>query len=145
VERVPARTSNDLIKKGYSDEEVIFIYELALQGLENGQIRWAATLLHGLVEVAPDFCPAWIARSYTFMYEKDYDQAVFCSRQALRIQPANPAALLYLVSCMLTLDDYNSAGTYLGEVSELIEAGRVTDTRLVRLFRMLLARFQNRG
>jgi len=144
VDRRPALSSNEGTRSGYSDEEVIFIYELALQGLENGQIRWAGTLVQGLVEVAPDYAPGWIARAYVYMYEKDYDRAVFCARQALRIQPTNPIALLYLVSCLLVLGDYNSAGTYLGEVSELIEAGKITDSKLIRLFRMLLARFQSR-
>ncbi len=133
-----------LLQKEYSEEEIALLYELARFYLENGQLKSAESILEGLVAVAPDFAQAWLARSYLHILSGDFDAAIFCSRQALRIQPDFAEANLYLATCFLRIEDFHSAGTHLGEVAELIESGRAMNKDLQRMYRMQLARFQGR-
>lgn len=133
-----------LMKKEYSDEEISLLYELARFQLENGQLKSAESVLEGILAVAPDYSRAWLARSYLHILSKDYDAAIFCARQALRIQPDFVAANLYLATCFLRIEDYHSAGTQLGEVAEFVEGGKITDRNILRMYRMQLARFQGR-
>jgi hypothetical protein len=57
------------------------------------------------------------------------------------MQPDSAAAMMLLVTAALTLGDMGTAGTYLGEVSDLVEQGRIADPNLLRLFKMQMARF----
>jgi hypothetical protein len=56
-----------------------------------------------------------------------------------------PEAMLYLVAIALTMGDLSTAGTYLGEVREAIEAGTISNQHIVRFYKMQLARYQARG
>lgn len=132
------------IKSAYSSEELVLLYSIARIGLESGQLGWAQTVLHGIVEVEPSHEAAWLGLSYVYLFEKDFDKAAFAARQALRINPYSSQALLYLSSIFISLGDLNAAGTHLGEISEQIEGGRVSNNEIIRLFRAQLARYQNR-
>ena len=57
----PIRTSGELPKRGYSEEEVSHMYGLARLHLENGNIRGAESIFTGLREIAPDFAPAHLS------------------------------------------------------------------------------------
>ncbi|MCB0334017.1 MAG: hypothetical protein KDD55_10995 [Bdellovibrionales bacterium] len=138
------RSSSEVLRKGYSDEEVSSIYELARLHLENGQLAKGEAILDGLVEVSPDFAPAWLAKCYLSLMAQNLDKALFSARQALRIQPDFVEAILFLVACLMSVGDFNSAGTHLGEVGERIEAGMVTDPEVIRLYKAQLIRFQNK-
>ncbi len=138
------RSSSEVLRKGYSDEEVSSIYELARLHLENGQLAKGEAILDGLVEVSPDFAPAWLAKSYLSLVGQDLDKSLFAARQALRIEPDFAEAMLFLVSCLMSVGDFNSAGTHLGEVGERVEAGMVTDPDVIRLYKAQLIRFQNK-
>ena len=130
------------VSSGYSKDEISHLYELGRFTLENGELRRAESVFLGLNHVAPDFAPAWLGMAYIHIHDKNWDEAIHCSRQALRIQPDSNEAMLYLVACLLTTGDYNSAGTYLGEVGERIEIGQVSNSAVIRFFRAQLARFQ---
>ena len=138
------RSATEIAKKGYSDEEVASIFQLARLFAENGNVRQSEVLALGLNETAPEFAPAWLLRSYLHIQDKDFDKAVFAARQALRIDPNMVEALVFLVSCFLTLGDFHSAGTHLGEIGERIDGGSVNDSRISRLYESQLVRFQNR-
>lgn len=138
------RQASEVLKRGYSDEEIANIYELGRLSLENGNLRRAEAILGGLVEVAPDFACAWLGMSYIHIQNQDYEAALQTTRQALKIDPNFNQATLYLVACLLTTGDYSSAGTYLGELGELIESGGMDDPSMVRFYRTQLARYQNR-
>jgi Tfp pilus assembly protein PilF len=138
------RTTSDVLKRGYSDEEIANIYELGRLSLENGNLRRAEAIMSGLTEVAPDFSCAWLGMSYIHIQNGDVDAALQTTRQALKIDPNFKEALLYLVSCLLTTGDYSSAGTYLGEIGELIESGSLDDPGMIRFFKTQLARYQTR-
>lgn len=138
------RSPSEVLKRGYADEEIGHIYELGRLCLENGDIRRAEVILTGVTEIAPEFAPAWLGMAYVHIQNKNYDDAVFAARQALRLDPEFTEALLYLVACLLTIGDHTAAGTYLGEVGEKIESGAVTHPNLVRFYKGQLARYQNR-
>jgi len=106
-ELIPAGQS-ELIGRGYSEEEVAHIYELGRLSLENGQLRSAKVIMSGLNEVAPDYAPAWLAMSYVFIVENDFDKAVFSARQALRINPSLTEATLYLAACLISTGELAS-------------------------------------
>lgn len=138
------RSPSEILKRGYSDEEIANIYELGRLSLENGNLRRAEAILVGLVEVAPDFASAWLGMSYIHIQNRDFEAALQTTRQALKIDPNFHQATLYLIACLLTTGDYSSAGTYLGELGELIESGGLDDPGMLRFYRTQLARYQTR-
>lgn len=138
------RSPSEVLKRGYSDEEIAHLYELGRFFLENGDLRRAEVLLSGITEVAPDFGPGWLGMAYIQLQSKNIDGAVFSARQALRVEPEMVEALLYLATCLLTTGDLNAAGTYLGEVGEMIDSGTVDDANVIRFYKAQLARFQSR-
>ncbi len=137
-------TNVETSRRGYSDEEIDSIYELARFSAENGDLRRAEVILSGLVEVAPDFAPAWLGMSYLHVQNQSFEAAANAAKNALRINPQMVEAELFLAACQLTLGDYNAAGTLLGEVQEKIEEGQVDNPNVVRFFRMQMARYENR-
>jgi len=138
------RSPSEVLKRGYSDEEIAAIYDRARLWLESGDLRRSESLLVGINEIAPDHAPAWLAMSYIHIMNRSYDSAIFCARQALRLDPNMTSAMVFLVVTLMTTGDVNSAGTYLGELREKIESGSNEDANLVRLVKMQLARFETR-
>lgn len=70
--------------------------------------------------------------------------ALDAARRVLKLQPDSAAAMMLVVTTALTLGDASTAGTYLGEVGEMIDQGGIVDPHLLRLFRMQMSRY-NRG
>jgi len=137
-------SSTDVTRTTYSKEELVDIYALAKLSLESGQLKRAEIITLGLTAVAPDFLPGWLARSVMHASSGNIEAALEAARRALRIQPDSAAAMMLVVTTALTLGDASTAGTYLGEVGDLIEQGRIADPHLLRLFRMQMSRY-NRG
>ena len=131
--------------RGYSTEETVDIYELGRMWLETGQHRKAESLMIGLNEVAPEFAPAWMGSAILRALASDFEGALSAAKHALRLEPDNSEAMLFVVSLSLSLGDVSTAGTYLGEVSERIDQGLVTNPHTVRLFKMQMSRFKSRG
>jgi len=138
------RTPTEPSKRGYSRDELEQIYELAKACLEIGQLRRAEILFNGLNEVSQDFGPAWLGTCYVQILHRNYDLATTAAQQALRCDPESTEAMVYLAAVFLTSGDFNSAGTYLGEVGERIEMGKVRNPHTVRAYKMQLARYQSR-
>ena len=134
----------DAQKRGYSDEELTHLYELGRFSLENGDIRRAEAILIGVSEIAPSFVPAWLGLCAIHHHNQKYDAALSSARQAIKGDPDSIEAMLYLICSLLTTGDFNSAGSYLGEVGERIEAGRGDNPYLLRFYKAQLARYQNR-
>ena len=140
-----ARKQGDVVRRNYTDEEVLDIYALGKLWLDTGQHKRAESIMSGLNEVAPDFAPAWLGTSYLKLTNGDYDDALRAAKSALRINPDSAEAMLYVVALSLTLGDASTAGTYLGEVGESIEQEKVSNQHVARFFKMQLARYQNRS
>ena len=96
-------------------------------------------------EVAPDFAPAWLGSAFLRSVSGNYDGALFAIQTALRIEPESTEGMLYLVAVSMTVGDVSTAGTYLGEVGEAIEQGKVANQNVIRFYKMQLARYQARG
>ncbi|NLF25378.1 MAG: tetratricopeptide repeat protein [Deltaproteobacteria bacterium] len=135
---------SELLKRGYSEDEISHIYELGRLFLENGEVRRAEAIFQGLTEIAPEFPAGWLGLSYVGIQNKNLDDAIFAARQALRLDPEFNEALLYLVCCLLSIGDYTTAGTYLGELGEKIEGGAITHPNMIRFYKAQLMRYQNR-
>ena len=54
------RATSEIVKRGYSNEELSHIFALARLHIESGALKAAETVLSGLNEVAPDFSPGWL-------------------------------------------------------------------------------------
>ena len=132
-------------KRGYSEEELANIYQLARLFIETGNLLRAETVVLGLISVAPDFSPAWLANAYIQAMRQDYAAAAQSAREVLRIEEISVEARLFLAICALNSSDYNSAGTHLGEVSDLIQAGQLNDAAVIRLYKIQMARFEGRA
>jgi hypothetical protein len=139
-----ANSAPEPLKRSYSDEEISHIYELARFLLENGDLHRAEPIFLGLVEVAPQFAPAWLGLAYLQLFNRNFEAAVNSSRHALKLNSELLPAMLFLIAALLCVDDHNSAGTYLGEFREKIDSGEVSDPQLIRFYRGQLARYQAR-
>lgn len=139
------RVPSEILKRGYSDDEVANIYELGRFLLENGDLRRAEAIFAGLVDLLPDFSPAWLGMAYLKAQGQDFEAAVQLLRSCLRISPQSKEAMLMLVACVLCTGDVSTAGTYLGEIGDLIESGELDDPSLIRFYKMQLARYQTRA
>lgn len=144
MDQVRKRVPSEVLKRGYSDEELGHIYELARLMLENGDVHKAEGILHGINQIAPDYAAAWLGMTYVHFVNNNTESAVLAARLALKADPSMSQALLALIAGLMSLGDYNSAGTHLGEVGEKIESGVVDDPRVIRFYRAQLARYQSR-
>jgi len=138
------RPNTEGAKRGYSDEELNHIYELGRFCLENGDFRRAEVILSGLNDVAPEYSPAWLGTCCVQNSNKNYESAVVAAKQALRAEPESIEAMLFLSCSLLTIKDFNAAGSYLGEVGERLEGGSLKSPNLLRFYKAQLARYQNR-
>lgn len=140
----PDVSSLELTKGGYSDDEVAQIYELGRFFIENGDLRRAEVIMHGLTQVAPEYVPGWLAVCCVQYQSGNLDAALSSAQQAHRLAPQMPEALLFLIVCLLSAQDLNAAGTHLGTVGEMIDAGSVQNPLIIRFYRGQIARFQSR-
>ena len=140
-----SKLQSTILKKGYSIEEVEGFYALGKLYLETGNIHQASSIFDGLVETFPDFFPALLAQSVTSLIDSDYTEAIQSAQRVLDAEPQLIEGLLLLVIGMLRTENYNSAGTYLGEVRELLESGSIKEENLIRLYKMLLAQYKFRS
>lgn len=125
----------------YSKEQLHDMYGLAKMLLETGHFRRADNVVSGLVSVAPDFSHGWLASAVVGIALGRIERARDHAQQALRVRGDMAEAMLVLVVSSLTLGDYATAGTFLGELRDLIEAGVVSDPNTIRLFRMQMVRY----
>ena len=139
-----AQVLPELRRKGYALEEIDTIFELGKLYLKSGNIKAAENIMQGLISVMPDYLPAWLGLSYIHAINNDHDAALFAARQAVRIDANSSLAQLYLVSALLTVGDYNSAGTYLGELNDKIENGLIDNSFEIRFYKTQLLRYQSR-
>jgi hypothetical protein len=131
----------DTARAVYSKEEQIDIYALAKMNLETGHCRRSEVILKGLTTVVPEFLPAWLALSVAQASLGNFEGAHDSARHALKLQPDSPGAMILIVATSLTMGDQSTAGTYLGELKDLIEQGIVNDPNLIRLFKMQMVRY----
>lgn len=131
----------ETVRSSYSKEELVDMYALAKMSLETGQIKRAEVITQGLTTVAPDFVPGWLALSVVSASLGNIEHSLEAARKALKIQPDSAPAMMLIVTTAMTLGDAGTAGTYLGEVKEMIEQGRVSDPNIIRLFRMQMVRY----
>ena len=138
------RRLSDVLKRGYSDEELGHIYELGRLSLEAGNVRRAEVVFAGLTAVAPEYEPAWLGLSTVFLYEKNYEEALRAARQAMAVNVDSVEAILLLITCLLSTGDYTNAGMYLGEVGERLARVSSANPNVARFYRAQLARYQTR-
>ena len=136
------RTQSEILKKGYSDEEVLCIFELGRLYIEIGEFVKAEEIFLGLIEIAPQYTPAWLGISYIEVSRKKYESAIKYLIQALSLNKDSIEVQIFLIVCTLSTKDFQSAGTYLGEVQEKIESFGVQDINYKNLYKSQLARFQ---
>lgn len=146
MSNIPNKSQNlpESKRRGYSLDEIDAIYELGRLHLSSGNIQAAEHIMQGLVSIVPDYAPAWLGLSYINGMNHNHDAALFAARQAVRIEISSTEAQLFLIACLLTVEDYNTAGTYLGEVGDRIDSGSVDNSYLIRFFKSQLVRYQNR-
>jgi Tfp pilus assembly protein PilF len=128
-------------RSSYSKEELVDMYALAKMFLETGQIKRAEVIARGLTTVAPEFVPGWLAWSVVSASLGNIEAAFEAARKALKYQSDSAAAMMLIVTTAMTLGDLSTAGTYLGEVKEMIDQGSISDPNVLRLYRMQMARY----
>jgi hypothetical protein len=140
-----AHLRSEVLKKGYSLEQIESIYALGQLYLETGNLRQASVIFDGLIHLVPNLAPASIGQAIIALFERDFMQGAAAARRASESDSQVAEATLLLVIAMFGLGDYNSAGTYLGEIREAMESGIEFDKNVVRVYRMLLARYRSRA
>jgi len=137
------RRLSDVLKRGYSDAEIDHIYELGRFHLENGNMASAEPLMQGITVVAPEYVPAWLGLCYIHLLQGNQDSAMNTARHALRLDQNSIEASLFLITCLLSIGDFTSAGALLGEVADRLERGEGS-VNLKRYYRAQLARYERR-
>lgn len=138
-------SSPPLPRASYSQEEILDIYALGRMWLETGQLRRAEVVMHGLNMVAPEFVPGWLGTAFVQGALGKIDAMREVARKVLRLEPESAEGMMFLVMAALTSHDVTTAGTFLGEIGDLIDQGKAKDPNLIRLFKMQMARYQGRA
>lgn len=138
------RLQLEVLKRGYSLDEIEHIYALGRIYLETGNLRQASLIFDGLADIVPTFSPAALAQTVIALFEGNYVKGMEAAKRAQSSSGPSIEATLLLVIALFGLEDYNSAGTHLGEVREAIEAGTLREKHLVRVYKMLLTRYRSR-
>ncbi|MCB0328874.1 MAG: hypothetical protein KDD70_04405 [Bdellovibrionales bacterium] len=137
------RSDTSLVRQGYSTNELQALYALSRSYVTGGQLGLAERIAKGLVAVAPEFAQAWLILAYTALMREDYNEAIFSARQTLRIIPTSTEALLFLVISYFQADDFQTGGTYLGEVADLIRSEAIKP-EVKKLYDSQVIRFEER-
>jgi predicted Zn-dependent protease len=130
------------LRSSYSKEELVDMYALAKMFLETGQIKRAEVIAQGLTLVAPEFVPGWLALSVVSASLGNVEASLEAARKALKYQPDSASAMMLIATTAMTTGDVGTAGTYLGEIKELVDQGSISDPNLLRLYRMQMARYE---
>lgn len=141
------RRPSELLKRGYSSDELSDIVALGRHLLKVGELSPAEAIARGLVTVAPDFIPGWLLLSVVRAMSGDIGEGINAAKQALQIEPESVEALLLFVSGLINEKDFAAAGAYLGEVGDIIarQSGKTTiPSEVSRFYKSQLARYQNR-
>lgn len=137
------RSERGVIKHGYSLQELTALYDIGRSLILSGELAKAELIANGLGVVGVDFSHGWLLQAYVAMMREDFDRSIFCARQALRVEPKLPEALLILVISYFNLQDFQTGGTYLGEVADLLSTTDLTpDIR--KIYETQVIRFQKR-
>lgn len=131
-------------RSSYSADEIVDIYALGKMWLETGQVKKAEVIMQGLNCVAPEFLAGWLGMSVVQSTLGNIEGALAAAQRALKVDPQSAQAMLCVVVASLNMNDMSTAGTFLGEVGELIDAQSVTDPNVARLYKMQLARYQSK-
>jgi hypothetical protein len=135
------RSPSEILKRGYSDDEIGHLYALARFFLEIGSLQKSESLLKGITEIAPDHIPSKLGLAYLSLIRSQLEEVVRLTRQVLDQSPTSALAMLYLVIASLSRSDLQTAGTYLGEIGDLIAEGMVDDGQLERIYRAQMVRY----
>ena len=136
------RTLSTALKRGYSENELAHMYELARFLLETGGIEDGTVILKGINAVAPNYVPALLALCHVHVISKNHTKALQLASRAVELEPESVDARLFLISAHLLVRDLQTAGTMLGEVGEAIESGINISSAALRLYRAHRARFE---
>lgn len=138
------RSLPELPARGYSVDELEALYALGRHYIEIGKFFSAKNIFSGLIVVAPDFIKGWLGMAVTALLNGNLNEASGAVRQLLRADPASLIGQLLLINVQLAQKDFNSAGTALGEISELLESGSSVSPNLSRIYKSLLVRFEHK-
>ncbi|MGI6681039.1 MAG: tetratricopeptide repeat protein [Bdellovibrionota bacterium] len=131
------------IKKKYLDEELDAIYSLGLAFIENGDCVKARNIFEGLIEVDNTYLPGIQGMIYLEIEARDFQDAIKLCQKALELEPNSYEVMLMYVSCLISIEDYSKAGTYLGEISDAIEDRLIDDYDIIRFYKSQIIRYQN--
>ena len=133
---------SEILRRGYSDQEVKDIYAFGRYLFGAGRLNDARAVFEAVSNIVPSFLPGWLGLCAVQVQIGNKEQAVSAARHAYRLGPDYPLVILFLIIALLGTGDYTAAGSYLGELGEKVDAGMVNDTRLVRLYRAQISRYR---
>jgi tetratricopeptide (TPR) repeat protein len=137
------RKMSEVLKRGYSDDELSHLYELGRFFLEAGKFPKAQKIFSGIVAIAPDHLPSYLGLTNIAISNQNFDQARQYAETARRLDPSSPLAAMFLATVMFALNDLTTVGSLLGEVGDALEGDLNADLSLTRFYKMQLARFQS--
>ena len=136
------RKLSEVLKRGYSDTELVHIYELGRFFLESGKPARAQKIFSGLVSVAPEHAPSWLGLATVAFLQKNFESARAYAEAAKKLDGGSARTSLFLASIMFALNDLTFVGSLLGEAGDALESDPNSDPNLVRFYKIQLARFQ---
>ena len=131
------------IKKKYSKEELDAIYSLGLAFIENGDLIKARNIFEGLISVDNTFLPGFQGMIYLEIEAGNFSDSVRLCQKALELNPNSYEVMLMYVASLISLEDFNKAGTYLGEIADAIEDSQIDDYDIIRFYKSQIIRYKN--
>ena len=121
------------------------IYSLGLAFIENGDISKARSIFEGLIQVDNEYLKGFLGMIYLEIESNDMTNAMKYCQKALKINPSSYEVILMYISCLISVGEYNKAGTYLGEIADAIKDNLISDYDIIRFYKSQLIRYQALG
>ncbi|NBW39734.1 hypothetical protein EBR25_01890 [bacterium] len=138
------RGDRAIVRHGYSTTELDALYSLSRIFIESGEIATAERVARGLVSIEPTHVNAWLVIAYASLMREDYGETISAAHRALELRNSSMEALLFLVLAHFQLKDFQTGGTYLGEVSDRLAASERMRPELRQLYEAQVLRFEER-
>lgn len=141
------RRPSEVLRRGYSNEEIENIYALGRAYIISAKFGSAEKLFKGLSILAPDYVYGHLGLAYCQLLKAGGNQellkkVLLTTKQALRIDPRNQHALIFHIIILLSISEFKSAGSYLGELGEQVESGKSLDADVQKFFNSQKLRFK---
>lgn len=127
----------------YSESELKQIYSLGYSFLINANYKLAETIFAGLISVQADYLNAYLGLATAKFLLKDYEGSSECCKKVVELDRFCLEGLLIYVANSIKLGDQQRAGTYLGEIKDLLKDKPAASPEIYKYEKLLNLQYDN--